>query len=458
LRLPHHSFNGGLLMGEIFERTLPEVSLEWTGERLTTATSGQVEIEHLHRYFLARSLCRGLDVVDVGSGEGYGAALLAQVARSVVGIEVSSEAVAHATAVYRAPNLRYMQGDARSLQLDDASVDLVVAFETIEHFYEHDAFLTEVRRVLRPGGRFIVSSPDRDIYSPTGSEANPYHVRELSRVEFERLLRGAFCHVRMVAQRLILGSALVNDADGPPEIVTFEKRGARHFEANIGLPRSVYAVAVASDRQIRDVQDSLYIETDEIGPLLDRAAAAGAALAAHSALQQELDGCRQEVQSSLAEIARAQAALTPLQAELTVLREELTLTRQQVQSGLADRALAQEDALTALAADLERARAETAMACRQREAMRIALRRATQRAAPRDELEALRAQRDELNAVRAQLTAQLALTEYWESRYERLRARLEAILRRFGIVLVLRVTPSPVRRLVNQRMLGPGRS
>jgi len=60
-------------VGEIFERTMPAESLAWTGERLTTGAGvgPQVETEHLHRYFLARALCHGLDVLDVASGEGY---------------------------------------------------------------------------------------------------------------------------------------------------------------------------------------------------------------------------------------------------------------------------------------------------------------------------------------------------------------------------------------------------
>src|SRR5215831_16335592 len=132
---------GNNQMGEIFERVLPQQALEWTGERLTTATAGQVEIEHLHRYFLARHLCRGLDVLDVASGEGYGSALLAQTARSVVGIDVDRASVAHARTAYVASNLRFIEGDARSLPMPDASVDVVVSFETIEHFYEHDVFL-----------------------------------------------------------------------------------------------------------------------------------------------------------------------------------------------------------------------------------------------------------------------------------------------------------------------------
>ena len=125
-------------LGEIFERSLPEVPLDWTGERLTTGTSGQVEIEHLHRYFLARDLCRGLDVLDVAAGEGYGTALISQVARSVVGIEISAEAVRYATQAYSGTNIRFLEGDARRLPVDDACVDVVVSFETIEHFYEHD--------------------------------------------------------------------------------------------------------------------------------------------------------------------------------------------------------------------------------------------------------------------------------------------------------------------------------
>ena len=129
-----------------------------------------MEIEHLHRYFLARDLCRGLDVLDVAAGEGYGTALLAQVAHSVVGVDISAEAVAHAAEAYRGPNFRFLEGDARCLPLADASVDAVVSFETIEHLWEHNQFLAEVRRVLRPGGWLIVSSPERDSFtSPSGA-------------------------------------------------------------------------------------------------------------------------------------------------------------------------------------------------------------------------------------------------------------------------------------------------
>src|SRR5437868_10245932 len=115
------------VVSKIIERTIPLRPLEWTGERLTTAAGGQVEVEHLHRYFLARELCRGLDVLDVASGEGYGTVLLAQTAKSAVGVELAPDAARHAAANYRVPNLRFLEGDARALPLPDASVDAVVS-------------------------------------------------------------------------------------------------------------------------------------------------------------------------------------------------------------------------------------------------------------------------------------------------------------------------------------------
>jgi SAM-dependent methyltransferase len=266
-------------MGEIFERMAPVQALPWTGERLTSETGGQVEIEHLHRYFLARSLCRGLDVLDVASGEGYGAALLAQVARSVVGVEISDDAVRHAQESYAHPHLRYMVGDARSIPLTDACVDAVVSFETIEHFYEHDAFIKEVRRVLRPGGFFIVSSPNRDIYSPAGGAPNPHHVHELTSDEFYNKLSEYFTNISLYGQRPLLGSALIPEdgsAVSASSFLTYERRDERFFEASDGLPRAIYLVAICSDAQQPAVQGSLYIESSAVEGIYSNARAAQA--------------------------------------------------------------------------------------------------------------------------------------------------------------------------------------
>jgi SAM-dependent methyltransferase len=251
-------------MGEIFRRETAEHPEPFTGERLTAAVSGQIQIEHYHRYLFARSFAFGLDVLDVASGEGYGSALLAQVARSVVGVEYSGQTANTASTNFPRKNLRFLQGDARALPLADGCVDLVVSFETIEHFDRQDAFLREVRRVLRPGGRFIVSTPDRDVYSPLGSGANPYHVHELTCDEFLAALRQTFGHVSSVRQRVLTGSALLSDtgSDGVP--LVFDRRGDSHFEACTGMPRAPYVLAVASDEELPPLPPSLYIDRSDI--------------------------------------------------------------------------------------------------------------------------------------------------------------------------------------------------
>jgi SAM-dependent methyltransferase len=261
-------------VGEIFRWEHPADALPFTGERFTSETSGQIEIEHLHRYFLARELSRDKEVLDIASGEGYGSALLAQTASSVVGVEIDAEVVAHATQAYSRPNLRFVHGDARAIPLPAASVDVVVSFETIEHLYEQERFIAEVRRVLRPDGVFIVSTPDRDVYSPPDSPANPFHVRELTISEFEQALRNHFAHVDCLLQRPMLGSALLpaHAATTGPAL-TFERRGDDYFEGSVGLPRAFYAVAVASAWPIAIPAACLYIEAGNVGLQMEKVVA-----------------------------------------------------------------------------------------------------------------------------------------------------------------------------------------
>ena len=203
-------------MGELIRYEVAAAPLAFSGERLTGAISGQIEIEHYHRYLLARDFCRGRDVLDVASGEGYGSALLAQVARGVVGIEIDAAVVAAAAAEFSRPNLRFEQGDAQALNLPDASIDVAVSFETLEHLAEQDVFLSELKRVLRPDGLLLISTPDRDAYSPIGSAPNPYHVLELTRGEFEALLARHFAHAAIAAQRAVIGSVIVGTSGAAP--------------------------------------------------------------------------------------------------------------------------------------------------------------------------------------------------------------------------------------------------
>lgn len=212
--------------------------------------------EHLHRYALACDLARGRDVVDVASGEGFGAMLLAGHARSVVGVDVSAAAVAHAAAKYARANLRFIEGDAVALPLPNACADLVVSFETIEHLHAQDDMLREIRRVLRPSGLLIISSPDKRHYSDATGHVNPFHLRELYAAEFLALVGRSFRHVRPFFQRVVHGSLIV-PADPAPGFA--EYRGDfTAYDAEPTLREAMYVVALASDEPVPAGRVSLW--------------------------------------------------------------------------------------------------------------------------------------------------------------------------------------------------------
>jgi 2-polyprenyl-3-methyl-5-hydroxy-6-metoxy-1,4-benzoquinol methylase len=249
----------------LFRLVRPPESLEFTGERLTTAIGGQVEMEHLHRYSFARDFCADKDVLDVAGGEGYGSMMLAGVARSVIGVERDVDAVAHAKRTYIAPNLVFEAGDALQLPLADASRDVVVSFETLEHLPDQQRFLEEVRRVLRPGGLLIISTPDRLVHSGIGMPVNPHHVFELTGAEFTSLLQQNFANSAMLSQRAMVGSVLLGDVPG---LRSFERRDPTTIEATDGVARAVYLVGLASDAALPPVPSSIYAAERSVDSLL----------------------------------------------------------------------------------------------------------------------------------------------------------------------------------------------
>ncbi|MGD9265032.1 MAG: class I SAM-dependent methyltransferase, partial [Lysobacterales bacterium] len=136
--------------------------LHFTGERFMPGLAGEIGYEHWHRYVVARRFCEAKTVLDVACGEGYGSHMLAAVANHVTGVDISEDAVAHATGQYGGrENLEFIQGDCEKLPLPDNSVDVAVSLETIEHLEAQEAFVGELRRVLKPGGLLVMSSPNK---------------------------------------------------------------------------------------------------------------------------------------------------------------------------------------------------------------------------------------------------------------------------------------------------------
>jgi SAM-dependent methyltransferase len=167
------------------ERTLPDVPEENYWFR-----------RHLVVYEWIAARVRGLRVIDMACGEGYGAALLARAASEVIGVDANPDAYEHARLRYGAPNLRF----ARDLvDRFEAPADCVVFLQTIEHV-ERPGEVLEHFRSLVGGGPVFVSTPNVLTLAPPGRTRsdNPWHVREYRAEEFEALCRATFTSVEIL--------------------------------------------------------------------------------------------------------------------------------------------------------------------------------------------------------------------------------------------------------------------
>ncbi len=169
--------------------------LPLTGERTVPGLAEENYWFRRHEVVYERlaQRCAGRDVLEAGCGEGYGADLIADVARRVIGLDYDESAVAHVRARY--PRVQMHHGNLAELPLDDCTVDVVVNFQVIEHLWDQGQFAAECLRVLRPGGVLLMSTPNRITFSPgRDTPINPFHTRELNAAELTELLSVAgFC-------------------------------------------------------------------------------------------------------------------------------------------------------------------------------------------------------------------------------------------------------------------------
>ncbi len=219
--------------------------MQFTGERFIPTEQGRLRLEHYHRYAAALEHVGEKDVLDLACGEGYGSSMIAAAARSVVGADISEEAIAHASDAYRKANLRFIRSNAAHLDCADDSFDVVISFETIEHLAEQKKMIAEIRRVLRTDGILIISSPNRPVYSEESGEVNPHHVKELDFTEFDRLLKTQFPSVQYYGQRLLMGSVIQSFEGGQPSYRAWQDDGENVIPQIGELREPIYFVAVA---------------------------------------------------------------------------------------------------------------------------------------------------------------------------------------------------------------------
>jgi SAM-dependent methyltransferase len=176
---------------------VPPLSL--TGERTLPDVPAENYWYRRHRvvYRWIAERCRGLDVVDLACGEGYGTAELARRAARVTGVDANPEAHEHARLKYTRAGVRFVRDLVETFS---EPCDAVVFLQTIEHVDDPGAVLDRLRAMLRPGGTAFVSTPNVLTLAPPGADksGNPWHIREYRWQEFRDLCAASFGRVELL--------------------------------------------------------------------------------------------------------------------------------------------------------------------------------------------------------------------------------------------------------------------
>ena len=168
-------------------------------ERLANDPTSELWGEHRSRYRFAAQFVAGQRVLDVACGSGFGLVMLIEAGATPIGLDYAGEPL---QAIHvGSPDARLVRGDATRLPLRSASIDHVVSFETLEHVPDAHAFVLELRRVLKPGGRLVLSTPNRAFGPLERHTANRFHVREFTADELRELLGECFENVKLYGQR-----------------------------------------------------------------------------------------------------------------------------------------------------------------------------------------------------------------------------------------------------------------
>lgn len=159
-------------------------------------TGRNLYMQHLKVYEFFRGNAKNKQILEVGCGDGYGAAFLAKSVKSIIAVDYEKEVVLTAQNKYKAGNLRYLCMDATRLEFKENEFDLVCSFQVIEHIPENRllTYLTELNRVLKPGGELYLSTLNLEkmMKNPRTYKKNPAHCKEFRIRDLEAILSTVF--------------------------------------------------------------------------------------------------------------------------------------------------------------------------------------------------------------------------------------------------------------------------
>lgn len=286
-------------------------SIKDNGERMVPAfhKGALVYGEHLTRYESVVDLVKNKTVLDIASGSGYGSYILAEKAVKVYGVDINQESITYAKRNYARSNIEFLRGSGEVIPLNDHSVDAVISFETIEHIKNYKKFLHEIKRVLQPGGLFVISTPN-DIAFP---EDNRFHLHEFKYKELDSLLRQYFKNVCFSFQYTWIFAGLMSESEANHE-------GELNMELNnlAKLPKekALYFIAICSDGSI----DKLRLKS--VGALSQHYSA--------RAEQETLNRLHSSIQSTKKELESFKKELTDERQRAMVFGRDLIQARNEL--------------------------------------------------------------------------------------------------------------------------------
>jgi glycosyltransferase involved in cell wall biosynthesis/SAM-dependent methyltransferase len=324
--------------------------MAFTGERYIPRIDWpEISYEHWHRYMFASEFAAGKVVLDLASGEGFGSNLLADRAAKVIGVDISPEAVAHATAHYAKSNLEFRSGPADAVPLYGRQLlDVIVSFETIEHLDERQqiGFSAECKRLLKSDGQLIVSTPNKLLYSDRHEFRNEFHLREFYLDEFVGFLNAHFRHVVLFGQRVYPASLIWPAEEIARSLQEFQLsyNDGEYSPAVEDRKELLYLLAVCSDEHISpppfasimlDVSEratavraqQLTEQEQELEALTARNEQDSQTIRDLQSLASEQDS---ELAGALATVAERDAAIHDLQGQLADARERTEAVRREI--------------------------------------------------------------------------------------------------------------------------------
>ena len=175
----------------------PAPSLPLTGERTLPGIDQENywfrRHEVAYRWITEHVSVAHYDLLEAGCGEGYGADILQRAGARVSAVDYDAAAIAHASRTY--PAVKAQVGNLAELGMPAESQDVVVSLQVIEHLWDLSDFLSDLRRILHPGGTVVLSTPNRLTFSPGIARGekptNPFHVEEFDGEQLAELLAAA---------------------------------------------------------------------------------------------------------------------------------------------------------------------------------------------------------------------------------------------------------------------------